>query len=71
MKRIICFLFIIITCISFSFVYADTNFNINSKSAVAMDLDSGIVLYSKNMNDKVYPASTTKILVGANTIAIA
>ena len=62
MKKILCFVFIAIFCITFSFVYADTNISINSKSAVAMDLDSGIVLYSKNINGKVYPASTTKIL---------
>lgn len=36
----------------------------NAQSALLMDLDSGRVLYSKNLDDKVYPASTTKILTG-------
>lgn len=35
---------------------------ISSKSAVAMDADSSIVLYNKDMDKKIYPASTTKIL---------
>lgn len=32
------------------------------KNSIAMDLDSGNILYGKNEYDKVYPASTTKIL---------
>ena len=29
-----------------------------------MDMASGRVLYSKNLDDRVYPASTTKIMTG-------
>lgn len=36
--------------------------NISEKSGVVIDGDSGSVLYNKDMNKKVYPASTTKIL---------
>ena len=34
----------------------------NSKAAIAMEASSGTILYEKNINDKVYPASITKIL---------
>ena len=35
---------------------------LSSEAAVLMDAKTGIVLYDKNMNEKKYPASTTKIL---------
>ncbi len=34
----------------------------HAQSALLMDLDSGRVLYSKNLDDRVYPASITKIM---------
>ena len=58
--KIITFILILITC--FSYVFASQNITINSKSAVAIDGDSSVVLYNKNADKKVYPASTTKIL---------
>ncbi|MBQ8042654.1 MAG: D-alanyl-D-alanine carboxypeptidase [Clostridia bacterium] len=58
--KIILFTLILFTC--FSFVFASETLNINSKTAIAMDADSEIILYSKDMNKKIYPASTTKIL---------
>ena len=51
---------LLITC--FSCVFASENLNIYSKTAVVIDADSSIVLYGKDMNEKIYPASTTKIL---------
>lgn len=36
----------------------------HSKSALLMDLPSGRVLYSKNLDERVFPASTTKIMTG-------
>lgn len=33
-----------------------------AKAAVVMDMDSGAVLYSKNPDEKLYPASITKLL---------
>lgn len=41
---------------------ADNKQVINGESAVLMDAYNGQVLYQKNMNQKMYPASTTKIL---------
>ncbi len=35
-----------------------------AKSALLMDMHSGRVLYSKNLDERVYPASTTKIMTG-------
>jgi serine-type D-Ala-D-Ala carboxypeptidase (penicillin-binding protein 5/6) len=36
--------------------------NIHAEAAILMDMTSGKILYSKNMHEKLYPASTTKIL---------
>lgn len=35
---------------------------VNAESAIVMDSDTGVILYSKNIHQKEYPASTTKIL---------
>lgn len=35
---------------------------LTSSSAVLMDADTGLILYNKNMTDKHYPASITKIM---------
>jgi D-alanyl-D-alanine carboxypeptidase len=35
---------------------------INAKSAIVMDADSGKVMYSKNVDTPMYPASTTKLM---------
>ncbi len=35
---------------------------VSAKSAILMDLDTGVILYEKNIHSKEYPASTTKIL---------
>ena len=40
----------------------DVDFPIYSEGAVLMDSSTGKVLYGKNENEKLYPASTTKIL---------
>lgn len=39
-----------------------------SPATLLMDLDSGQILYSKNANTKMYPASTTKIMTAILTI---
>lgn len=36
--------------------------DVSSESAVLMDINTGTILYEKNMNEQLYPASTTKIL---------
>ena len=35
---------------------------ISAQAAILMDADTGSILYAKNINEKLYPASTTKIM---------
>lgn len=35
---------------------------ITAKSAILIDADTGTILYSKNIHEKMYPASTTKLM---------
>ncbi|MBR4761083.1 MAG: D-alanyl-D-alanine carboxypeptidase [Clostridia bacterium] len=65
-KKIISLIFaILIVFIPFSSVsaYTPTGLDITAKSAMLISLDTGEVIYSKNENEKVYPASITKIMV--------
>lgn len=41
---------------------------INGEAALMLDMNSGRILQSKNENDKIYPASTTKILTAVLAI---
>lgn len=41
---------------------AEPDFTIYSEGAVLIDANTGTILYGKNENEKLYPASTTKIL---------
>lgn len=59
-NKIVLIALLLISC--FNFVFASENLKINSKTAIAMDANSSIILYDKDMNKKIYPASTTKIL---------
>jgi len=42
--------------------------DVTSEAAVLMDADTGIILYQKNPEEKLYPASTTKIMTALLTI---
>lgn len=35
---------------------------ISAQAAILMDVDTGVILYAKNIHEKAYPASTTKLL---------
>ena len=59
-KKIIGFIFLFIISIS-TFVFADEP-NIYSQAAILVDSKDGTVIYEKNSNERMYPASTTKIL---------
>lgn len=65
-KKIFLILFIIfITTSNCIFVNSETNseiLDLYSKAAILIDKYTGKVLYEKNANEKLYPASTTKIL---------
>lgn len=41
---------------------ASENIKLNSSSAILLDANSGKILYEKNSNKKIYPASLTKVL---------
>nr|WP_315024449.1 D-alanyl-D-alanine carboxypeptidase family protein [uncultured Aminipila sp.] len=45
-----------------SFAETDKEPMLNAKAAVLINASTGEVLYSKNMNQKMFPASTTKIM---------
>lgn len=69
MKKLINFLLIGVLIYTLSMpteTYAaswPTTPSIDAKGAVIMELSSGTILYSKNMNKKYYPASITKIMM--------
>lgn len=58
---ILLLVFVFVIQIKFSYGYKN-ELNIYSDSAILMDFKTGTILYSKNSNEKMYPASTTKIL---------
>ena len=70
MKRIKLLSVMLITAITFSLIINSvmaleikkTNLDLDVKSAVLMDATTGTVLYSKNMNEELPPASVTKIM---------
>lgn len=43
-------------------------FELSSSSAILIDADSGVVLYEKEANKKMFPASTTKIMTAILTL---
>ena len=63
-KFYIClFLFLTLCTIFFPFSYADESEpDISAPAALLMDFNSGKILYEKNINEKMYPASLTKIM---------
>lgn len=42
--------------------------DITSEAAILMDVDSGTILYAKNATQKMYPASTTKLMTALLTV---
>ena len=64
-KSILCIiLFSLISTLFLPSVLAadDENFTIDYPAGILMDLSSGKILYEKNMDEKRYPASLTKVL---------
>lgn len=71
MKKLYIFLItLILILFNCSICFADTtdSLNITAGAALLMDNTTGKILYSKNHEDKMYPASTTKILTAILTI---
>ncbi len=65
LKKTVCILLSIITVIgitSAAAAYTPTGFEVDAKSALLVSLDTGEVMYKKNENKRVFPASVTKIM---------
>ena len=63
MKKLVCILIVIISVISVlpSTIFAD-DIEINSPVALLMEMSTGKIVYEKDIYEKVYPASLTKVL---------
>ena len=70
MKKKIFFAFIIFLVIGSSCVFAldTTNLDISSPSCLMIEETTETIIYEKNSNEKMYPASTTKILTALLTL---
>ena len=55
-------LFIYILLSSFIFKFANANFDIKARTAILQDFHSGEILYEKEADISIYPASMTKIM---------
>ncbi len=69
-KRLICFL-TIFSVAAFGIiipVYAEDDMNLNCKSAILMDYGTGKIIYEQNSNEKLPPASVTKVMTMLLTI---
>ena len=60
MKKIILYIIVIILTLSYS--AANAQFNIKARTAILQDYLSGKILYEKDADRKIFPASMTKIM---------
>ena len=60
-RIILFFLFFWITIFTFN-VLGIENLDINAESAILIENKNNLIVYEKNSNEKMYPASTTKIM---------
>ncbi|MGN1299381.1 MAG: D-alanyl-D-alanine carboxypeptidase family protein [Candidatus Scatovivens sp.] len=61
------FIFFTISIVFSNFAFADTT-EINSGAAILIETSTGRILYEKNAYQKMYPASTTKIMTAILTL---
>ncbi len=66
-KKLVLLLCILLAHTSFVFGYSEKP-AIQSQAAILIDNKTGKILYSKNENEKMYPASTTKIVTAILTL---
>ena len=63
--KIVCLILILVFCLS-SFTFAidknESGNEIRAKSAVLMDVNTGTVLFAQNKDERLAPASVTKIM---------
>lgn len=68
-KLIVLFFIIILFLLNTSFVFASSEEpTIVSQAAILMDNKTGKILFQKNADEKMYPASTTKIMTAILTL---
>lgn len=69
-KKVLFIFVILIYVLNISVSYADTTNepNIDSGAAILLESSTEKILYSKNENQKMYPASTTKIMTAILTL---
>ena len=68
-KLIVLFFAILLILANNSFIFAVSNEpDLVSEAAILMDNQTGKILYGKNQNKKMYPASTTKIMTAILTL---
>ena len=68
-KKILIILFILIFSLNISVSYGISDApEISAGAAILLDSASEKIIYSKNESEKMYPASTTKILTAILTI---
>jgi len=53
---------VIFTCSLPAFAYEPNSFTVSAEAGILVSLDTGEVLYEKNIDQKMYPASLTKIM---------
>ncbi len=65
-KSILSFCLVLIIILSFSVLpssaYAPPDFTVNAEFCMLANTDTGEILYEKNVNERLYPASVTKLL---------
>ncbi len=59
---------ILLTTTCFADTNKETNLNIYAKSCILIEPTTNTIVYEKNSNEKMYPASTTKILTAILTM---
>lgn len=60
--RLICGVLCVLLVLTSVPAKAEETLQLASQAAVLMDADTGVVLYEKNMNEQLYPASITKLM---------
>ena len=62
-KRLVSIILLFLILMSMSLdVYAVEDLKVNAKSAILLDASTGAIIYSLNENDRLAPASITKIM---------
>ena len=66
---IIFLLFVFLFCnLNYLYIYASSQPSVSANGAILLDNRTNKVLYSKNENERMYPASTTKIMTAILTL---